>query len=40
VGALALERLEAAELTPPPIDHRDWLTRRADQRGISLEEIL
>ncbi|MGD1995359.1 MAG: 4Fe-4S binding protein [Anaerolineae bacterium] len=39
-GALGLERLPAAEVTPPPANIQEWALQRAQARGISPEEIL
>jgi electron transport complex protein RnfB len=40
VGALELERAPRGEAPVPPADERDWLVRRARERGMSLEDIL
>jgi ferredoxin len=38
--ALQLERRAEGEVPPPPADVREWGQRRAEERGISLEEVL
>jgi electron transport complex protein RnfB len=38
--ALRLERRPEGEILPPPLDHREWMVRRAEGRGISLSDIL
>ena len=37
---LRLERRPESEVTPPPDDNADWWARRAETRGISLDDIL
>jgi len=39
-GALHLERRPAGEVPPPPRDIKEWGTQRAEQRGISLDEVV
>ncbi len=39
-GALHLERRPAGEVPPPPKDIKEWGMERAEQRGISLAEVL
>ncbi|MFW6135878.1 MAG: 4Fe-4S binding protein [Chloroflexota bacterium] len=39
-GALHLERRPADEVPPPPKDIQEWGMERAEQRGISLAEVL
>jgi len=38
-GALQLERRPAGKIPPPPRDIKEWGMQRAEQRGISLEEV-
>lgn len=38
--ALYLERRSAGEVPPPPADIREWGIQRAEQRGISLADVL
>ncbi len=38
--ALHLERRPEGEVSPPPADVREWGQRRAEERGISLNEVL
>ncbi len=38
--ALHLERRSPGEVPPPPEDVKEWGVRRAEQRGISLDEVL
>ncbi len=37
--AMMMERRPEGELPEPPADRRDWLTERADARGIALSDI-
>jgi electron transport complex protein RnfB len=39
-SALELQRRAAVDASPPPVSRKDWLTRRAQERGISLTELL
>jgi len=38
--AISLERLPEGESSPPPADFKEWLDERAEERGISLQDIL
>lgn len=38
--ALYLERRSAGDVPPPPADIKEWGMQRAQERGISLEEVL
>jgi ferredoxin len=38
-GALRLERRPAGEVPPPPRDIKEWGMQRAEQRGISMDEV-
>jgi ferredoxin len=38
--ALRLERRPEGDILPLPLDQREWMTRRAEGRGISLSDIL
>ncbi|MGD9030140.1 MAG: 4Fe-4S binding protein [Anaerolineae bacterium] len=38
--ALSLARRPEGEVPPPPADRREWGRQRAEERGISLEEVL
>jgi ferredoxin len=40
VGALSLERPSAGEVATPPADEQEWFARRAEERGIALDDIL
>jgi ferredoxin len=40
VGALSLERRPSGSDAETPVDEREWLDRRARERGISLDEVL
>jgi ferredoxin len=39
-GALDLDRRPAGEVPPPPRDIKEWGVQRAEQRGISLDEVM
>jgi len=39
-GAMHLERRPEGEVPPPPADIKEWMVQRAQQRGISILEIL
>lgn len=39
-GALVLTRRPEGEVPPPPADIKEWGTRRAEERGLSLSEVL
>lgn len=38
--ALGLERRPEGGVVPPPADRREWMARRAEKRGIRLEDVL
>jgi Pyruvate/2-oxoacid:ferredoxin oxidoreductase delta subunit len=38
--ALRLERRPEEEISPPPADIKEWTVQRAQQRGISMSEVL
>ena len=38
--AIYLERRPEDEVPPLPADHKEWLVKRAEARGIRLEEVL
>jgi electron transport complex protein RnfB len=38
--ALSLERRPESEILPLPLDQREWMAQRAEERGISLSDIL
>jgi electron transport complex protein RnfB len=38
--ALSLQRRPEGEIPLPPADRRDWMTKRAEARGIRMEDIL
>lgn len=40
VGALELERASRGDSGGPPEDEEEWLARRAEERGMALEDIL
>jgi electron transport complex protein RnfB len=40
VDALHLERRPEGEIPPPPADNDEWLIQRAQERGISISDIL
>lgn len=39
-GALTLERRPAGEVSPPPQDIKEWGMQRAEERGLSLTDVL
>ncbi len=39
-GAMHLERRPEGEVPPPPADIKEWMVQRAEQRGLSILEIL
>jgi len=39
-GAMTLVRKPEDQITPPPQNMKEWMMERAENRGISLEEIL
>ena len=39
-GALRLERRPEDEQAAPPVDNKDWMTRRAQERGMSLSDTV
>jgi electron transport complex protein RnfB len=39
-GAIHLERRPEGEVPLPPADHKEWLARRAEERGISISDVL
>jgi len=39
-GAMTLVRKPEDQITPPPQSMKEWMMERAENRGISLEEIL
>ncbi|MBN2565200.1 MAG: 4Fe-4S binding protein, partial [Candidatus Eisenbacteria bacterium] len=40
LGALAMERRPEGEVDEPPANFRDWMARRARERGMPLEDII
>jgi ferredoxin len=39
-GALYLERRPEGEVLPPPADIKEWMVQRAQERSISIFDIL
>jgi len=39
-GALHLERRPEGEVTPPPASNKEWMAQRAEERGISILDVL
>jgi len=39
-GALHLERRPEGEVTPPPANNKEWAAQRAEDRGISISDVL
>jgi hypothetical protein len=37
---MQLERRPAGELPPPPADIKEWMVRRAEQRNLSIFDVL
>lgn len=38
--ALRLERRPESEISPPPLDRKEWMVRRSEERGINLSDVL